>query len=181
MRANTVFGSKLKLERFVMLLWNFTERGKSYQQISNAANLPPQAHYVEDKLSPNSIANFIIILLSHFHFCHIKICFRYRNSNASSKSPGDGGRGLGRHELNCFADNSFVNQNVNKFSVFFVNQMVYYIFAGTPTMKKLNRRSVLWPQRTNAVSASLIARRPPNSRRRTVSMGFWILCGTTLR
>ena len=90
MRANTVFGSKLKLERFVMLLWNFTERGKSYQQISNAANLPPQAHYVEDKLSPNSIANFIIILLSHFHFCHIKICFRYRNSNASSKSPGDG-------------------------------------------------------------------------------------------
>ena len=129
MRANTVFGSKLKLERFVMLLWNFTERGKSYQQISNAANLPPQAHYVEDKLSPNSIANFIIILLSHFHFCHIKICFRYRNSNASSKSPGDGGRGLGRHELNCFADNSFVNQNVNKFSVFFVNQMVYYIFA----------------------------------------------------
>ena len=130
MRANTVLaGSKLKLERFVMLLWNFTERGKSYQQISNAANLPPQAHYVEDKLSPNSIANFIIILLSHFHFCHIKICFRYRNSNASSKSPGDGGRGLGRHELNCFADNSFVNQNVNKFSVFFVNQMVYYIFA----------------------------------------------------
>ena len=129
MRANTVFGSKLKLERFVMLLWNFTERGKSYQQISNAANLPPQAHYVEDKLSPNSIANFIIILLSHFHFCHIKICFRYRNSNVSSKSPGDGGRGLGRHELNCFADNSFVNQNVNKFSVFFVNQMVYYIFA----------------------------------------------------
>ena len=88
MRANTVFGSKLKLERFVMLLWNFTERGKSYQQISNAANLPPQAHYVEDKLSPNSIANFIIILLSHFHFCHIKICFRYRNSNVSSKSPG---------------------------------------------------------------------------------------------
>ena len=112
-----------------MLLWNFTERGKSYQQISNAANLPPQAHYVEDKLSPNSIANFIIILLSHFHFCHIKICFRYRNSNASSKSPRDGGRGLGRHELNCFVDNSFVNQNVNKFSVFFVNQMVYYIFA----------------------------------------------------
>ena len=81
MRANTVLaGSKLKLERFVMLLWNFTERGKSYQQISNAANLPPQAHYVEDKLSPNSIANFIIILLSHFHFCHIKICFRYRNN-----------------------------------------------------------------------------------------------------
>ena len=138
MRANTVLaGSKLKLERFVMLLWNFTERGKSYQQISNAANLPPQAHYVEDKLSPNSIANFIIILLSHFHFCHIKICFRYRNSNASSKSPGDGGRGLGRHELNCFADNSFVNQNVNKFSVFFVNQMVYYNFAGFNTSKNL--------------------------------------------
>ena len=136
MRANTVFGSKLKLERFVMLLWNFTERGKSYQQISNAANLPPQAHYVEDKLSPNSIANFIIILLSHFHFCHIKICFRYRNSNASSKSPGDGGRGLGRHELNCFADNSFVNQIVNKFSVFFVNQMVYYIFAKKGRLSK---------------------------------------------
>ena len=58
MRANTVFGSKLKLKRFVMLLWNFTERGKSYQQISNAANLPPQAHYVEDKLSPNSIAKW---------------------------------------------------------------------------------------------------------------------------
>ena len=59
MRANTVLaGSKLKLERFVMLLWNFTERGKTYQQISNAANLPPQAHYVEDKLSPNSIAKW---------------------------------------------------------------------------------------------------------------------------
>ena len=142
MRANTVFGSKLKLERFVMLLWNFTERGKSYQQISNAANLPPQAHYVEDKLSPNSIANFIIILLSHFHFCHIKICFRYRNSNVSSKSPGDGGRGLRRHELNCFADNSFVNQNVNKFSVFFVNQMVYYIFAMLLMMMKVLKMMV---------------------------------------
>ena len=146
MRANTVLaGSKLKLERFVMLLWNFTERGKSYQQISNAANLPPQAHYVEDKLSPNSIANFIIILLSHFHFCHIKICFRYRNSNASSKSPGDGGRGLGRHELNCFADNSFVNQNVNKFSVFFVNQMVYYIFADNSDLLSIMARfSTSW-------------------------------------
>ena len=62
-------------------------------------------------------------------FTFFKICFRYRNSNVSSKSPGVGGRGLGRYELNYFADNSFVNQNVNKFSVFFVNQMVYYIFA----------------------------------------------------
>ena len=59
MRANTVLaGSKLKLERFVMLLWNFTQRGKTYQKISNAANLPAQAHYVEDKLSPNSIAKW---------------------------------------------------------------------------------------------------------------------------
>ena len=78
----------------------------------------------------------------------------------SSKSPGDGGQGLGRHELNYFADFFFVNQNVNKFSVFFVNQMVYYIFAGTPTMKKLNRRSVLWPQRTNAASVCPVSASP---------------------
>ena len=59
MRANTVLaGSKLKLERFVMLLWNFAERGKTYQQISNAANLPAQSHYVEDKLSGASIAKW---------------------------------------------------------------------------------------------------------------------------
>ena len=44
MRANTVLaGSKLKLERFVMLLWNFAERGKTYLQISTAANLPAQS------------------------------------------------------------------------------------------------------------------------------------------
>ena len=59
MRANTVLaGSKLKLERFVMLLWNFAERGKTYQQITNAANLPPQSHYAEDKLSPSSISKW---------------------------------------------------------------------------------------------------------------------------
>ena len=59
MRANTVLAdSKLKLERFVMLLWNFAERGKTYQQISTAANLPAQSHYVEDKLSGASIAKW---------------------------------------------------------------------------------------------------------------------------
>ena len=34
-RANTVLEKlNLKLERFVMLLWNFAERGKMYEQIS---------------------------------------------------------------------------------------------------------------------------------------------------
>ena len=45
-RANTVLEKSnlnLKLECFVMLLWNFAERGKTYEQISTAANLPTQA------------------------------------------------------------------------------------------------------------------------------------------
>ena len=51
-RANTVLEKSnlnLKLERFVMLLWNFAERGKTYEQISTAANLPSQAHYIMKK------------------------------------------------------------------------------------------------------------------------------------
>ena len=50
----------------------------------------------------------------------------------SYKTAGDGGRDLGWHQLNYFVNTSFVNQMVNKFSVFFVNQMVYYIFAKEP-------------------------------------------------
>ena len=45
---------------------------------------------------------YFVITLSLFF--HIKICFQYRNINVSSKSPGDGGRGLGRYELNCVAN-----------------------------------------------------------------------------
>ena len=52
---------------------------------------------------------------------------------------------MGRHELNCFADNSFVNQNVNNFSVFFVNQMVYYIFAEQKTILRGNFSHVVRP------------------------------------
>ena len=48
----------LKLERFVMLLWNFAERGKTYEQISTAANLPTQAHYVDDELSQSCKKHF---------------------------------------------------------------------------------------------------------------------------
>ena len=59
LRANTVLEhSKLKLERFVMLLWHFADRGKTYSQISNAASLPAQSHYVEDKLSSGSISKW---------------------------------------------------------------------------------------------------------------------------
>ena len=58
-RANTVLEkSNLKLERFVMLLWNFAERGKTYEQISTAANLPTQAHYVDDELSQSCKKHF---------------------------------------------------------------------------------------------------------------------------
>ena len=58
-RANTVLEkSNLKLDRFVMLLWNFAERGKTYEQISTAANLPTQAHYVDDELSQSCKKQF---------------------------------------------------------------------------------------------------------------------------
>ena len=50
--------SNLKLERFVMLLLNFAERGKTYEQISTAANLPTQAHYVDDELSQSCKKHF---------------------------------------------------------------------------------------------------------------------------
>ena len=60
----------------------------------------------------------------------------------SYKTAGDGGRGLGWHQLNYFVNTSFVNQMVNKFSVFFVNQMVYYIYlkgvGGGPLFPKLD-------------------------------------------
>ena len=38
LRANTVLAnSNIKLERFVMLMWSFVERGKTYAQIINGA------------------------------------------------------------------------------------------------------------------------------------------------
>ena len=38
LRANTVLAnSNIKLERFVMLMWSFVERGKTYTQIINGA------------------------------------------------------------------------------------------------------------------------------------------------
>ena len=46
LRANTVFAnSNIKLERFVMLMWSFVERGKTYTQIINGASLPSDQGY----------------------------------------------------------------------------------------------------------------------------------------
>ena len=41
----------------------------------------------------------------------------------------DGGRGLGRQQLNCLINTYLIKQNLNKFSEVFVKQMVYQIFA----------------------------------------------------
>ncbi len=43
----------------------------------------------------------------------------------SSETRGDGGRGLGRQQLNGLINLYLIKQNLNKFSEVFVKQMVY--------------------------------------------------------
>ena len=59
LRANTVLAnSNLKLERFVILMWRFADRGKTYEQIKNAACLPSDPEYTEDGMSSETIAKW---------------------------------------------------------------------------------------------------------------------------
>ena len=62
--------------------------------------------------------NFSPVQNWHFYF-------RYRNNDMSSETQGVGGRGLGRQQLNCLINTYLIKQNLNKFSVVFVKQMVY--------------------------------------------------------
>ena len=59
LRANTVLAnSNIKLERFVILMWHFADRGKTYNQIMNAACLPSDAEYVENLMSRSTVAKW---------------------------------------------------------------------------------------------------------------------------
>lgn len=59
LRANTVLAnSNLKLERFMMLIWVFADRGKTYKQIQNSACLPSDPSYVDNLMSSMTIAKW---------------------------------------------------------------------------------------------------------------------------
>jgi hypothetical protein len=59
LRANTVLAnSNIKLERFVILMWHFADRGKTYEQIKNAACLPSDLRYTENGMSSETIAKW---------------------------------------------------------------------------------------------------------------------------
>ena len=59
LRANTVLAnSHIKYERFVILMWHFADRGKTYDQIMNAACLPSDPYYAENNMSRSTVAKW---------------------------------------------------------------------------------------------------------------------------
>ena len=59
LRANTVLAnSNLKYERWILLMWNFAERGKTFQQIMNACCLPSDSEYKENFMSTKTVAKW---------------------------------------------------------------------------------------------------------------------------
>ena len=59
LRANTVLAnSNIKLERFVMLMWTFADRGRTYAQIINGACLPSDPGYKENSMSSKTVAKY---------------------------------------------------------------------------------------------------------------------------
>ena len=90
---------------------------------------------VPDSLSHLYLCTFCLVLylLKLSLFTNVISClvpksgiyFRYRSNDMPSETQGDGGRGLGRQQLNCLINPYLIKQNLNKFSVVFVKQMVY--------------------------------------------------------
>ena len=90
---------------------------------------------VPDSLSHRYLCTFCLVLylLKLSLFMNVISClvpksgiyFRYRSNDMSSETQGDGGRGLGWQQLNGLINPYLVKQNLNKFSVVFVKQMVY--------------------------------------------------------
>ena len=59
LRANTILAnSNIKLERFVMLMWTFADRGRTYAQIINGACLPSDPGYKENSMSSKTVAKY---------------------------------------------------------------------------------------------------------------------------
>ena len=59
LRANTVLAnSNIKLERFMVLVWVFADRGKTYKQIQNSACLPSDPAYKDNYMSTKTISKW---------------------------------------------------------------------------------------------------------------------------
>ena len=59
LRANTVLAnSNLILERFVMLLWAFADRGRTIAQTINGACLPSDSNYNENSMSSRTVLKY---------------------------------------------------------------------------------------------------------------------------
>ena len=59
LRANTVLAnSNTKFERFVIMMWHFTDRGKTYDQIMNACCIPSDPSYAENGMSRSTVAKW---------------------------------------------------------------------------------------------------------------------------
>ena len=83
LRENTVLAnSNIKLERFLMLMWSFIERGKTYAQIINGLSLPSDPGYKENMLSKMSITKYNCF----FRF----ICVNDYNNNMNKLLGGPG-------------------------------------------------------------------------------------------
>ena len=98
-------------------------------------NLVNRAIPVPDSLSHSYHCTFclVLFLLKLSLFTNVNyylvpksgIYFRYRSNDMSSETQGDGGRGVGQQQLNGLINPYLIKQNLNKFSVVFVKQMVY--------------------------------------------------------
>ena len=76
----------------------------------------------------------IISYLKNLSCPQVSIYLRYRNNDMSPKTLGDGGRGLGwQHPVNGFLNPYLVKQKLIVFLIFFIKQMVYWIFAKKQT------------------------------------------------
>ena len=90
---------------------------------------------VPDSLSNSYHCTFCLVLFllklslfTNVNYCLVQkpgIYFWYRSNYMSSETQGNGGRGLGRQQLNGLINLYLIKQNLNKFSKVFVKQMVY--------------------------------------------------------
>ena len=83
LRANTVLAnSNIKLERFVMLLWAFADRGRTIAQTINGACLPSDPTYNENSMSSRTVLKYN----KYFRY----ICVNDYNVNMKKKLGGVG-------------------------------------------------------------------------------------------
>ena len=83
LRANTILdNSNIKLERFVMLLWAFSDRGRTFEQIINGACLPSDPGYKENSMSTKTVAKYN----KYFRF----LCEQDYKTNMKKKLGGPG-------------------------------------------------------------------------------------------